>query len=132
MNTLVRRLGLTDTMFTDPHGLGSPIHRSSAYDIAMLARYGMSLPRFREVVKTASYTARGGRNLSMLNTNALLSSYASADGVKTGFTDEAGRTIVASATKNGKRVYVVLLNDPNRDADARALLDWAFVNHVWP
>ena len=132
MNTLVRRLGLTDTMFTDPHGLGSPIHRSSAYDIAMLARYGMSLPRFREVVKTASYTARGVRNLSMLNTNALLSSYPSADGVKTGFTDDAGRTLVVSATKNGKRLYVVLLNDPNRDTDARALLDWAFVNHVWP
>ncbi len=132
MNMLVRRLGLTDTMFTDPHGLGGPFHRSSAYDIAMLARYGMSLPRFREVVKTGSYTARGTRNLSMLNTNALLSSYPSTDGVKTGFTDDAGRTLVASATKNGKRVYVVLLNDQNRDTDARALLDWAFVNHVWP
>ena len=132
MNTLVRRLGLTDTTFTDPHGLGSPIHRSSAYDIAMLARYGMSLPRFREVVKTGAYTARGARELSMRNTNALLSSYPSADGVKTGFTDDAGRTIAASATKNGRRVYVVLLNDQNRDTDSRALLDWAFVNHSWP
>ncbi|MGE3855879.1 MAG: D-alanyl-D-alanine carboxypeptidase [Dehalococcoidia bacterium] len=132
MNTLVRRLGLTDTTFTDPHGLGGPQHRSSAYDIAMLSRYGMSLPRFRDVVKTGTYTAKGARALSMYNTNALLSTYPSADGVKTGFTDEAGRTLAASATKNGHRVYVVLLNDPNRDTDARALLDWAFSNHTWP
>lgn len=132
MNTLVKRLGLGDTTFTDPHGLGGPAHRSSAYDIAMLARYGMSLPRFRDVVKTGSYTAKGGRSLSMYNTNALLSTYPAADGVKTGFTDEAGRTLAASATKNGHRVYVVLLNDQNRDVDARALLDWAFANHTWP
>ncbi|MFA7249560.1 MAG: D-alanyl-D-alanine carboxypeptidase family protein [Dehalococcoidia bacterium] len=132
MNMLVKRLGLTDTTFTDPHGLGSPLHRSSAYDIAMLSRYGMTLSRFRDVVKTPTYTARGGRALSMVNTNALLSSYPSADGVKTGFTDDAGRTLAASATKNGHRVYVVLLNDANRDTDARALLDWAFANHQWP
>ena len=46
--------------------------------------------------------------------------------------DVAGRTLAASATKNGHRVYVVLLNDQNRDVDARALLDWAFNNHTWP
>ena len=132
MNTLVRRLGLTNTTFTDPHGLGSDLHLTSAYDLAMLSRYGMSLPRFRDVVKTASYTAPGGRSLSMYNTNVLLNSYPGADGVKTGFTDEAGRTLAASATKNGHRVFVVLLNDQNREADARALLDWAFTNHTWP
>ena len=132
MNTLVKRLGLTDTTFTDPHGLGGPLHKSSAYDIAMLSRYGMSLQRFRDVVKTGSYTARGARNLSMYNTNALLASYPNADGVKTGFTDDAGRTISASATRNGHRVYVVLLNDQNREASARVLLDWAFANHTWP
>ena len=132
MNTLVKRLGLTDTTFTDPHGLGGPLHKSSAYDIAMLARYGMSLSRFRDVVKTGSYTAKGARTLSMYNTNALLSTYPAADGVKTGFTDEAGRMLAASAMKNGHRVYVVLLNDQNRDVDARALLDWAFNNHTWP
>ena len=132
MNTLVKRMGLTNTTFTDPHGLGSATHKSSAIDIAMLARYGMSLPRFREVVKTTTYTAKGGRNLSMWNTNAMLTSYPNADGVKTGFTDEAGRTLAASATKNGRRVYAVVLNDQNRDATARALLDWAFANHTWP
>ncbi len=132
MNTLVKRLGLTDTMFTDPHGLGSDLHKSSAYDIAMLSRYGMSLPRFRDVVKTGSYTAKGARALTMYNTNSLLSSYPNTDGVKTGFTDDAGRTISVSAVKNGHRVFVVLLNDLNREADAKALLDWAFANHTWP
>lgn len=132
MNVLVKRLGLTDTTFTDPHGLDDPAHKSSAYDIAMLSRYGMSLPRFRQVVNTKAYTARGTRTLSMYNTNTLLTTYAGADGVKTGFTDDAGRTIAITATKNGHRLYVVLLNDNNRDADAAALLDWAFANYRWP
>ena len=132
MNTLVKRLGLQNTTFTDPHGLGGELHKSSAYDIAMLSRYGMSLPRFRDVVKTGSYTAKGARALTMYNTNSLLSSYPSADGVKTGFTDDAGRTISVSAVKNGRRVFVVLLNDLYREADSKALLDWAFANHTWP
>ncbi len=132
MNTLAARLGLTSTHFTDPHGLGSPEHLSSAYDIAMLARYGMSLARFRDVVKERAHTSPGARTLSMYNTNSLLSNYPGADGVKTGFTDEAGRTIAVSASRSGNRVYVVLLNDQNRDVDARSLLDWAFANHTWP
>ncbi len=132
MNTLVKRLGLTDTSFVDPHGLLEPGNMSSAYDIAMLSRYGMSLPRFREVVKTTSYTARGGRTLMVTNTNALLTTYANSDGVKTGFNDQAGRTLSVSATRNGHRIYVVLLNDVNRDVDGAALLDWAFNNFRWP
>ena len=52
--------------------------------------------------------------------------------MKTGFTDDAGRTISVSAVKNGRRVFVVLLNDLYREADSKALLDWAFANHTWP
>jgi D-alanyl-D-alanine carboxypeptidase len=51
--------------------------------------------------------------------------------VKTGFTNSAGRTLVASATRDGHRLYAVLLNDPTMYSDASALLDWAFANHGW-
>ncbi|MGE3961618.1 MAG: D-alanyl-D-alanine carboxypeptidase family protein [Dehalococcoidia bacterium] len=133
MNTLLRRLGLSETRFTDPHGLGSATHLASAYDVAMLSRYAMTeLPLFREIVQTRSYTAYGDRELSMRNVNSFLSQYDGGDGVKTGFTEEAGRTLSASATRNGHRVYAVILNDNNRYATAEALIDWAFENYTWP
>lgn len=131
MNTLVRRLGLTGTMFTDPHGLGSPQHRSTAYDLAMMARYGMTLPQFREVVGAPLRTTGGSRSIPLYNTNALLQRYPGADGVKTGFTEEAGRTIVVSAIRNGHRVFVALLDDQNREESAVTLLDWVFQNYQW-
>ena len=133
MNTLMRRLGLTDTNFTDPHGLGSANHRSSAYDIAMMSRYAMTqLPLFRTIVKTPSWTAYGDRELSMRNVNSFISQVDGADGVKTGYTEEAGRTLSASATRNGHRLYAVILNEQNRYATAGDLIDWAFDNFTWP
>ena len=131
MNTLVRRLGLTGTLFTDPHGLGSPQHRSTAYDLAMMARYGMTLPQFREVVGAPLRTTGGSRSIPLYNTNALLRRYPGVDGVKTGFTEEAGRTAVVSAVRNGHRVFVALLDDQNREDSAVALLDWVFQNYQW-
>jgi len=132
MNALVERLGLTATNFTDPHGLGGPQHRSSAYDIAMLSRYGMTqFPLFREIVAKRSWTALGGRNLSMVNVNSFLGQYGRADGVKTGFTEAAGRTLSASAVRDGKRVYAVVLNDANRHTTAEELIEWAFNNYTW-
>lgn len=131
MNTLTRRLGLTGTTFTDPHGLGSPLHRSTAYDLAMMARYGMTLPLFREIVGTPLRTTGGSRTLDLYNTNSLLRRYPGTDGVKTGFTEEAGRTIVVSAVRNGHRVFVTILGDPNREDSAVALLDWVFQTYQW-
>lgn len=133
MNTLLLRLGLTESHFTDPHGLGSAEHHASAYDIAMLSRYAMTeLPLFREIVNTRSHVAVGDRELSLRNVNSFLSQYDGGDGVKTGYTEEAGRTLSASATRNGHRVYAVILNDNNRYATAGALIDWAFDNYTWP
>ena len=132
MNTLAARLGLQDTTFTDPHGLGGPDHRTSAHDIAMMARYGMTLPQFTEIVSASSWTAIGSRTIRLQNVNRFLSSYTDADGVKTGFTEEAGRTLAASATRNGHRVYVVVLDAPDRFDDASDLLDWVFAQFQWP
>lgn len=131
MNTMVRRLGLAGTNFTDPHGLGSAQHKSTAYDLVMMARYGMTLPLFREVVGTPQRTTAGSRGLALYNTNSLLQRYPGVDGVKTGFTEEAGRTMVVSAVRNGHRVFVALLDDPNREDSAVALLDWVFQNYQW-
>lgn len=132
MNALAHRLGLLASHFENPHGLGGRDHVSSAYDLAMFARYAMSFPTFAAIVTTQNWTANGSRVIGMRNTNTFLTTYPGADGVKTGYTGRAGQTLVASATRGGHRLYAVVLNTPQRDSDARKLLDWAFANFEWP
>ncbi len=132
MNELLARLGLTTSRFANPHGLGAPGHRASALDLALLARYAMSLDEFVELSTATSWTANGNREIEMRNGNGFLGSYEGADGVKVGYTHRAGHTLVASAGRDGNRVYVALLDAPKSAADAGKLLDWAFANHAWP
>jgi D-alanyl-D-alanine carboxypeptidase (penicillin-binding protein 5/6) len=132
MNHLLARLQLTTSHFLNPHGLGGGEHATSAYDLAVLSRYGMSLPGFREIVTARSWTARGSRTIQLGNINTFLTSYTGADGIKTGYTRRAGQTLAAAATRNGHRLYAIVLNSSARDADARRLLDWAFASYVWP
>lgn len=131
MNSLSQRLGLTNTNWTNPHGLTAQGHQTSAYDLAMLSRYAMSVEGFLPLAETREWTAVGSRSIKMNNLNALLRNYHGADGIKVGFTNRAGRTLVASASRGGNRVYVVLLNAPESQADAAKLLDWAFASHHW-
>ena len=131
LNALLARIGLKDSKLLNPHGLDEAGHRASAYDLAMLARYGMTYDAFREVVGAVNWTAQGSRRIALKNGNAFLG-YAGADGVKTGFTTSARETLVASATRGGHQVFVVLLNAPARFAEAEALLDWVFRNFCWP
>ncbi len=132
MNTLVDRLGLHDTSYTDPDGLGGPTHYSSAYDLAMVARYGMTLPLFQSIVDTKTWAATGNRTIDLSNVNQFLRSYPGADGLKTGWTSEAGPTLAVSATRNGHRVIAVVLNDQTRYTDVGNLMDWAFATFRWP
>jgi D-alanyl-D-alanine carboxypeptidase (penicillin-binding protein 5/6) len=132
MNLLATALGLMETRFVNPHGLSASGHETSAYDLAVLTRYAMSVPGFAELAGAYSWTARGSRTIGMYNANAFVSRYSGGDGVKVGYTRRAGHTLVASATRSGHRVYAVLLNAPNSQADAAKLLDWAFANYTWP
>ena len=132
MNQLVDRLALQDTHFINPHGLDEPGHYTSPYDIAMIARYGMTLPDFRQIVDAQSYVANGSRTIRMDSLiSGLLRWVPGATGVKSGYTDNAGRTLVLSADRDGRRVYSVVMNDPDREMDGANLLEWAFANHRW-
>lgn len=132
MNALAARLGLEQTRFANAHGLSARGHLSSAHDLALLARHAMGIPDFREIVGTTSHVVTGSRTITLSNVNPFLLSYHGADGVKTGYTWRSGRTMLASATRNGHRVYVVLLNAPEMEKDAQALMDWAFDSFLWP
>jgi len=132
MNQRLCDLGLTDSVFINPSGLGRGEYNvASAYDLAQVARAAMEYPAFRELVSARSWVARGSRTLQMRNLNELVGAFPGADGVKIGWTPAAGHTIVASATRNGHRLFVALLRTPNRAAESAALLEWAFSSFGW-
>lgn len=129
MNEKAQALGLRDTQFKNPHGLDAVGHYSSAYDLAVIARYGMQNPAFFSLSATRHWTADG---FDLWNLNKLLNAYPGADGVKPGFTDNAGRCLVGSAVRDNHRVFVTVLRSHDPTADSRTLLDYAFESFRWP
>lgn len=127
MNDKAHRLGLSGTHFENPHGLDSPGHYSTARDMAVLAAYAMNNPIFYRTVSTKNVTA-GGRSLQ--NHNKLLWRVEGADGVKTGFTKAAGRILVSSATRQGRRLIAVTMNAPNDWEDHASLLQDGFCRYT--
>ena len=128
MNEKVASLHLRDTHFVTPSGMDADEHYSSAYDMALLGRYAMQNAQFRTIVATPYFV---GDDYYMHNLNPLLGTYPGADGVKIGYTDIAGRTIVASATRDGHRVYVSLMGSRNLAGDSIALFDWVWKTFRW-
>jgi D-alanyl-D-alanine carboxypeptidase (penicillin-binding protein 5/6) len=131
MNQKAQDLGLQDTHFVNPHGLDNPDHYSSAYDLAALARYAMNNPAFADLVRTRDHQLSPPSGYNLHNGNSLLERYPGADGVKIGWTEVAGWTLVASAERDGHRLFATVLNSQDRDADAAALMDWAFGSYQW-
>jgi D-alanyl-D-alanine carboxypeptidase len=129
MNQKVADLDLQDTHFVTPSGMDASGHYSSAYDMAMLARYAMHNPDFRAMAAAATYRGDG---FAFNNLNRLIGAYPGADGVKIGFTGRAHRTMVASVTRDGHRVYVGLMRSDNLVGDSTALLNWALRTFRWP
>jgi len=125
MNQKTGQLGLKDTQFTNPHGLDDPGLYTSAYDMAMLGRELLRRPELAEIVRKQAYQPAWD-GPALRNLNLFLGQYPGALGIKTGFTDEAGQTIVAAAERDGRRLIVAVLKSGDLYVDAGALLDWAF------
>lgn len=128
MTERAHRLGLTNSTFRNAHGLTAVGHLTTAYDLAMLTRYALGLPEFQQLVRQrhVEVTDVRGRKVPLANTNQLLWNYDFAEGVKTGTTSAAGRTLVASASRGGRRLIAVLLRSPSRWYEAEQLLRWGF------
>jgi D-alanyl-D-alanine carboxypeptidase len=127
MNAKAQAMGLEHTHFANPHGLDDTNHFTSARDIAELGRALLADPELAAIVRTKQYRPAWDRG-EIWNGNELLLSYPGIIGVKIGYTEKAGQTIVAAARRDGRTLIVSLLASPDRYADATALLDWAFAS----
>lgn len=123
MNDKAHKLGMRNTHFVNPNGLDSPGHYSTARDMAVLAAYAMENPIFAQTVSTKNVSIL---NRSLKNHNKLLWRVDGADGVKTGFTKAAGRILVSSAMRGGRRLVAVTINDPNDWMDHERLYEDGF------
>lgn len=127
MNDKARVLGLSGTHFENPNGLDAPGHYSTARDLATLAAYAMENPIFRKTVSTRCVKV-GQRYLT--NHNKLLWRLEGAEGVKTGYTKAAGRILVSSATRQGRRIIGVTIDAPDDWNDHCQLLNEGFSRYT--
>ena len=130
MNHKAQLIGMTDTVFKNPHGLDEPGHVSTAHDMAILTAYAMNNADFREIASSKTVRLEFGNPpypRSLLNNNKMLWSYEGCAGVKTGFTDNARRTLISAAAKNGTTLIAVTLNAPGDWQDHISMLDYGFI-----
>ncbi len=127
MTTKARKLGMNQTVFANASGLPDPAHFTSAQDIAILsAAMIRNHPSYYRCF--AEQSVSYGR-LRMANHNKLLGNVLGVDGIKTGFTNDSGFTLTASAVRGGRRLIAVVLGSPSgwqRDRDITALLNTGF------
>lgn len=126
MNDRAREIGMGNSRFTNPSGLNDEGHYSTAYDMALLARACLENEVVSEICATKSITV-GTR--TFVNHNKLLYRYEGCVGMKTGYTELAGRTLVSAAKRNGQTLICVTLNDRDDWNDHEALFDYGFENY---
>lgn len=131
MNNRAKELNLKNTNFKNPTGLDAENHYSSAYDMSMIAK---ELVKHKKILEFTSiyedYLRQNTNNkFWLVNTNRLVRFYQGVDGLKTGFTNEAGYCLTATAKKNGMRLITVVMNEPDsdtRNTETIAMLEYGF------
>ncbi|HEX3011286.1 MAG TPA: D-alanyl-D-alanine carboxypeptidase family protein [Syntrophomonadaceae bacterium] len=133
MNKKAGMLGLKDTNFVNCYGLPANQHYTSAYDMAVMARYALHYPRILEYTSIKEYNLREGA-FKLFNTNKLLWWYQGADGFKTGWTNEAKYCLTATAKRNGLRLIAVVMASPETRGhfrDSMELFNYGFAKYAY-
>ena len=133
MNQKAREIGAFRTNFANATGLDAEEHLSTAYDLALIARYAMQNETFAGIVATDKWIIpwAGHEDRVIKNLNPLLKDNAFITGVKTGYTEKAGWCMAASGTREGKNLISIILGSENQDLrgeDALAVLNYGFNN----
>jgi serine-type D-Ala-D-Ala carboxypeptidase (penicillin-binding protein 5/6) len=133
MDAESRLLGLRGSRWRVPDGLDAPGHVSSAYDLAILARAVLRDRWLARMVRTRrlAFVTPDGHRHTLYAHSDFLRDYPGAVGVKTGFTDRAGRCLAAAATRGGRTLIAVVLRSPDPPADAASMMNWGFGAGRW-
>jgi D-alanyl-D-alanine carboxypeptidase (penicillin-binding protein 5/6) len=129
MNQRAGQLGMNQTHFANACGHDQPGHLASARDLSLLAKQAMAAPLIAQLVALPGQsigTTNGQRQFQLTNKNALIGRYPGAQGIKSGFTAQAGKCLIALVLRDDRRVLLVMLNASNRWWDASDTLDRAF------
>ncbi|MDY4081836.1 MAG: D-alanyl-D-alanine carboxypeptidase family protein [Candidatus Metalachnospira sp.] len=146
MNKKAKELGCTGSNFVNPHGYHDDNHYTTAYDMSLIAKAAMQYDMIREAAKETKFSGNGAgkqkynvegstQEYTWYSHNELITgganNYEYATGIKTGFTDQAGDCLAASATKENENLIAIIMNseDPGRWQDAKNLFEWAFNNY---
>lgn len=133
MNQTAKELNLINSHFVTPHGLDKQGHYTTAYELACMADYALNIPKFKEIVKTKSYTVTiNGRPQIINNTNELLGNLNGVYGVKTGFTNGANRCLVTACKRGELDIITVVLGADTkkiRTKDSIKLIEYAYKNY---
>lgn len=133
MNSKAKELGLKDTHFVTPHGLDDPEHYTTAYELAKITDYALKNEKFAKIVNTKDCTISiNGYSKALTNTNELLGYLQGVNGVKTGFTNNAGRCLVTSINRDNFEIITVVLGADTkkiRTTDSIKLIEYAYKNY---
>lgn len=134
MNRKVRELGLNDTKFSNCHGLDSENHYSSAYDMSMIARELLNHDRITKYSSIYETYLRKDtdRKIWLVNTNKLVRFKKGVDGLKTGYTKDAGYCLTATMKKDNMRIISTVMGEDsieNRNKEVSSMLDYAYSNY---
>ena len=132
MNRKATSLGLSNTHFSNPHGLDAEDHYTTAYELALIARAALQNALFKTIVSTRkttiSHQNTDGVRL-LINHNKMLRLYDGCIGIKTGYTQKSGRCLVSAAERDGITMIAVTLNSPDDWNDHTKLLNFGFSNY---
>lgn len=134
MTDKAREIGATNSHFVNPHGLTAPGHYSTARDLALIFRYALKNPTFREIIQTKASSvssispdrSKKVRRIHIRNHNRLLWTFDGAIGGKTGYTYAAQKCFVGAVSRNGATLIVAILGSRDLWGDARRLLEYGF------
>lgn len=133
MNEKAIELNLQDTHFVTPHGLDDPAHYTTAYELAKIANYALENETIAKVVATKYYTINiNGYPKDLSNTNELLGNLNGVTGVKTGFTNNAGRCLVTSIERDGFNIITVVIQadtKKDRTKDSIKIIEHIYENY---
>ncbi|KKT31732.1 MAG: peptidase S11 [Microgenomates group bacterium GW2011_GWF2_45_18] len=134
MNQRAKELSMNHTTYLNVSGVEQEGHSTTARDIATLARVAMKNEVFQEIVRLKSariVEQKSGQERTIESTNQLLSRIEGIEGIKTGWTDQAGECLVTQTTRDGHTIITVVLASDDRFGETRTLIEWAFNAHEW-